>query len=73
MSDDIKKQLQDMGLDTDGWQESPGGHHLPPMMKRQMALLEQAKALLEKQVTQDRAQVAELHETMNRVKHGGGS
>lgn len=71
--DDIKAKLEEMGIPTGGWAKSSGGHRpLPPTLVRQRALLEKLRGLVEVQVEKDKEKLAELYETMNRLKHGGG-
>lgn len=72
MSDDLKKQLEQLGLDAGQWNKTAGGSRLPPILERQKAFLEKTRDLLTQQVNQDQAQIAELRETLQRVKHGGG-
>lgn len=72
-ADEIKRRLEEAGIPVGGWAETKGGERpLPEMLKRQRAVLEAVRALVQAQVEQDKAKVAELHETLERLKHGGG-
>jgi len=72
--DEIKRRLAEAGLDTDRWGASKGGSRpAPPSVERARALLENTLQLLQQQVASDQAQISDLHEQVNRLKHGGGS
>lgn len=71
---DIRKKLAEAGIPLDGWKHTEGGTRpLPPSVVRQKELLTKVRDLLQMQVEQDKAKLAELHETQNRLKHGGGA
>lgn len=70
MSDDERERLL---RDAGRWREVPPGPRRDPMfVTRQKDLLRKVAALIEEQIRQDHATVAELHEKVNRLKHGGG-
>lgn len=72
-SDEIKRALEEAGIPVGGWTATQGGKRpLPESLARQRQVLVAVKAVLEKQVEKDKATVAELHETLGRLKHGGG-
>ena len=76
MSDvhDIRKKLLDAGIPLDGWKQTEGGARpLPPSILRQKELLVKVRDILQMQLDQDKAKLAELHETENRLRYGGGS
>lgn len=73
-ANEIKRKLEQAGIPVGEWSQTKGGTRpLPPTLVRQRALLEQLKGLLEHQIENDKLKVAELSETVNRMKHGGGS
>jgi hypothetical protein len=72
MSDDenTRRRMQDA---AGKWREvAPGPRPEPAFVGRQKALLQKLSTLLQEQIRQDHAAVAELHEKVNRLKHGGG-
>jgi hypothetical protein len=71
MDDDLFDKLRQAGIPVGEWSETKPGAKAAPL-KRQREILERVKALLETQLEQDRVKRAELHETLNRLKHGGG-
>lgn len=71
--DEIRRLLAEAGIPAGGWAPVEGGDRpLPPLLQRQVDALRVAQGALEAQVQQDRAKVAELRETLSRIKHGGG-
>lgn len=71
--EDIKQKLADAGIPVGGWVETKGGERpAPPSLMRQRALLEKLRDLIKSRVEQDQVLLSELHETANRIKHGGG-
>lgn len=71
--DEIRQRLKEAGIPVGEWGATQeGGRPLPGVLQRQRAILESVKLLLEKQVAMDKAKAAELHETLGRLKHGGG-
>jgi hypothetical protein len=50
----------------------PGPRREPAFVGRQKEMLRQLATLVEEQIRRDHATVAELHEKVNRLKHGGG-
>jgi hypothetical protein len=72
--DDLRKRLAEAGIPVDGWVQTDGGERpLPPSIVRQKELLTKVRDLLQGQVDQDRAKLAELYEAKSRLTHGGGS
>jgi hypothetical protein len=72
-ADELKKKLEDMGIHVGKWGESEAGKKaVPPTLLRQRKSLETLKGILEAQLQKDREKRAALHETLSRVKHGGG-
>jgi len=68
--DDARERLR---REAGRWREvPPGPRPEPAFVGRQKELLRRVAALLEQQVRQDHATVAELQEKVNRLKHGGG-
>ena len=72
--DDIRRKLAEAGLPTNGWVTTEGGARpLPASLLRQKELLTSLRDVIQVRVDQDKAKLAELHETLNKLKHGGGS
>lgn len=71
--EEVKQQLRDLGIPVDSWGETQEGTVKSPLLDRQIEMLTKVRDLLEMQVEQDIATVAELTEKVNRLKHGGGS
>lgn len=68
-ADERERLLRDAGR----WREvPPGPRRDPAFVTRQKELLRKVSALLEEQIRQDHAAVAELQEKVSRLKHGGG-
>ena len=70
--DDVQQKLKDLGIDLDAWGKTPGGSVKSPILERQKDALLQIKKILEEQVGKDKGRVADLHITLQRLKHGGG-
>lgn len=71
--EEIKKKLAEAGVNVDGqWKKSSGGSVKSPLIERERALLGQLEKLLVQQISQDQAQVADLHAKLQLLKHGGG-
>jgi hypothetical protein len=66
-------RLKELGIGTDTWQETPAGRRSSPLLDKQREALIQVRDLLQLQLEADRTQMMELHETLNRLRHGGGS
>ena len=72
--DEIRRKLQEAGIPSGGWTNTTGGRReIPPTLQRQKDLLGKLGELIQFRIDQDKEQLAKLHETLNRVKHGGGS
>ena len=71
--EEIEAKLRELGLKTGGWQDTIDGPRKSPMVEKQKEALIRVRRLLEQQVAQDQAKLAELHEQVNRLRHGGGS
>jgi len=70
---DIKEQLRQLGLEPGKWAATAEGSRLPPIIHKQKALLETVVDAFQEQINRDRAQIAQLQETVERLKHGGGA
>lgn len=71
--EEIKRRLRALGIPVDGWGETDEREVVSPLLERQVNLLTQAKDMLEQQLESDKRLVAELHEKVARIQHGGGS
>ena len=69
--EDLKAQLEALGLPSGGWSQSPGGTTTSPILERQRQMLLKIRALLEGQIEADKTKLSELHATVQRIKHGG--
>ncbi len=68
--DDLLKQL---GVSPNEWQDTPTGERSEPdTIRKQKEMLTKLAGLIQMQIDQDTATVAELQERVNRLKHGGG-
>jgi len=70
--DELRKKLAEAGIGVGSWQEGGGKTVESPLLKRQKELLGRLETLLQQQVEQDTKKVAELQDTLFRLKHGGG-
>jgi hypothetical protein len=68
----IRAKLRELGLPHDGWLPTDDGPRKSPIVERQREALTQLKGLLERQVAEDKEKLADLHATVQRLKHGGG-
>lgn len=69
----IQDILSQLGLKSDEWaQTKPGPRNEPETVQRQKELLQKVAGLIEAQIGRDHATVADLHERVSRLKHGGG-
>jgi len=71
--EEIQSKLKDLGIPLDGWGQTKGGEVQSPLIEKQKGALRRAKGFLEDQLKNDRDLLAELHEQVNRLEHGGGS
>ena len=72
MLDDVRKKLAEAGIHPDGnWKTSRGGIVASPLLEKQRLLLGRLEELLLLQISQDQAQVADLHAKLQTLKHGG--
>ena len=72
--DEIKEKLREAGIPVDGdWGPTRARTQIEsPIMKKQKDALRRIESLLVQQVEQDKQRVADLHATLQRIKHGGG-
>ncbi len=73
--EEVRARLKQLGIPVEEWQEPEHENTKSftiPTFKRQAEALEKLKALLETQINKDAKMVAELHEKVNRLHHGGG-
>lgn len=71
---DLREKLKAAGIPMGGeWVDTVDGPKtMPQTLAEQRALLESLRGLIRVQVETDKNKVAELHETLSRIKHGGG-
>lgn len=70
--DEMRAKLRELGIPHDDWQPTRDGDYASPIVEKQRDLLIQVRALLEKQVDQDKQTLAKLYEQKNRLERGGG-
>jgi hypothetical protein len=70
----IKKLLEEAGLKQDGkWGNvKPKSGAVPRIVGEQADSLRKLESILESQLESDKAEVARLHSTLQKLKHGGG-
>lgn len=73
MDDDLRKQLERLGIKPGSWKDNPGGPAKSAFLDKQVAILAKIRDLLQAQLNKDVAEVAELQEKVDRLKHGGGA
>jgi hypothetical protein len=71
----IKKKLKEHGVPTGGGWSQAGGKsgQVPLLMGKQAEALRELESLLQKQIEADKREVASLHASLQKLKHGGGS
>ena len=72
--EEILKKLEEAGIPVgEGWGPTHARTNIePPIVRKQKEALRKIEALLVQQVEQDKQRVADLHATLQRIKHGGG-
>jgi len=70
--EEIRKKLEESGVQTESWISSNAKRVHSPMIEKQKENLRTLEVLLKKQIEQDQQRVAELYATLQRIKHGGG-
>jgi hypothetical protein len=72
--DEIRQRLKEMGLPVDGeWGTTQALKDVEsPLVKRQKEALRRMESLLESQLKQEQANMADLHIALQKIKHGGG-
>lgn len=70
--DEIKRKLREAGIPLGEWGETVEGDVRSPILERQAKALGQIEGLVEAQLKEDQARVADLHAVLQRLKHGGG-
>ena len=71
--DEIKSELRALGVPIEGWEEKDERTVKSPLLERQAELLRKVEELIELQISKDLETLGELHETVARLKHGGGA
>lgn len=71
---ELEEQLKALGIDVGSWKLKEPGQFTPAgdLFKQQEAVLLKIQGLLEKQLTQDQATLADLHIALNKAKFGSG-
>lgn len=70
--EEMRAKLDELGIPRDGWSPAGGKRVKSPILEKQKDNLRRLLGLLEEQVEQDKQKVADLHVTLQRLKHGGG-
>ena len=71
--EEIKRQLRELGVPVGSWGESDEREVSSPVLDKYVKLIKEARGMLEHQLEEDQRTVAELHEKVARIQHGGGS
>ncbi len=70
--DEMKRRLAEAGVNVGGgWQQKGNKTVRSPILEKQRENLVKLEGFLEQQIEQDKNQMAELHATLTRLKHGG--
>lgn len=70
--EEMKRKLVEAGVNLgQGWQQKEGKTVRSPILEKQRENLEKLEGFLGEQIEQDKKQMAELHATLTRLKHGG--
>ena len=72
---EMRAKLDELGISHDQWGEAGTGDKpvQPPMVGKYVEFLTSLEGLLTQQVVvADKEKVADLHATLQRMKHGGG-
>lgn len=70
--EEIRAQLDALGIPHDQWGEAGGKTVQPAMIERHKALLRQIEGLITQQIEADKNKISELHTVLQRARHGGG-
>lgn len=72
-ADELRARLKSLGIPVGEWTVTEEQKNVvPPVISRQKRSLEAIERLLERQIEEDHQKVADLHATLQRLKHGGG-
>lgn len=72
-ADEIRARLKSLGIPVGEWTATEEQHNVvPPAIQRQKEALGKMEAILVRQMEEDQKKVADLHATLQRLKHGGG-
>jgi len=73
--DEIQKKLKEMGIPFNGsWGPTKERTNIEsPLVRKQKEALSRVEGILQTQLEQDQKRVADLHASLQRLKHGGGS
>lgn len=72
--DSIRKKLEEAGIPLGGgWSKVEGkSGQIPLVIGKQAEALKSLEVLLQRQLESDKREVANLHASLQRLKHGGG-
>ena len=70
--EDIKKKLEEAGVNSEGWENTSGKTVRSPLIDKQRELLKNLEKLIVQQISADTDKVADLHVKLQMLKHGGG-
>ena len=72
-ADELRARLKSLGIPVGGWTTTEEQHNVvPPTIQRQKKALREMEGVLQHQMEEDQMRVADLHATLQRLKHGGG-
>jgi hypothetical protein len=72
-ADELRARLKTLGIPVGEWTATEEKHNVvPPTIQRQKKALREVEGVLHRQMEEDQQRVADLHATLQRLKHGGG-
>lgn len=70
--EEFKRLLEEKGVEEGQWQDIGGVEFEPGFMKRNRALMQKLKGILEASVEKDREEIGRLKQKLKRLQYGGG-
>jgi len=72
-ADELRARLKSLGIPVGEWTATEEQRNVvPPTIQRQKDALVKMEGILVRQMEEDQKKVADLHATLQRLKHGGG-